>query len=92
MLGTMRSRPAEYLAKKPNFMKVAGSSFGVLFGIVLVWQLGAYGGVGWWLFLGVLAAAAGWCWAYGMWFVCGNDLQRNAAASPQKGNLDKNGG
>lgn len=77
----MRNRPAEYLAHKPNFIRVAGSSFGLLSGIGLIWQFGSYGGIGWWLFLAVLAAAAGWCWASGMWFFCRSDFQRIAEAS-----------
>ena len=47
----MRNRSAEYLAHRPNFMKVAAWSFGVLFGVGLLWLVGSYGSIGWWLFL-----------------------------------------
>jgi len=80
----MTNRTAEYLSHRPNFMKVAGSSFGGLFALVLVWQFGGYGGIGWWLLLIALAAGAGWGWAFGMWFFCGSDLQRIASASRQR--------
>jgi hypothetical protein len=87
----MRNRPAEYLAQRPNFMKVAGGSFAVLIGVWLLWQFGAYGGIGWWLFLSVLAAGAGWCWSYAMWFVCGNDFQRIASGSRARQGNEKHG-
>jgi hypothetical protein len=87
----MRNRAAEYLAHRPNFMKVAASAFGAPFGIALLWQFGSYGGLGWWLFLAALAAMAGWGWAYFMWLVCTKDFQRIAAASRERSSNDKPG-
>jgi hypothetical protein len=87
----MRNRPAEYLAHRPNFMKVAGWSFGVLFGVGLLWLVGSYGGIEWWLFLVALAALAGWLWAYCMWLACGNDFQRIASAARAREADDKLG-
>ena len=85
----MRNRAAEYLAHKPNFIRVAGWSFGVLFSLGVLWQFGSYGGIGWWLLLIVLAAPVSWFWAHGMWFFCGEDFERIASASRARSLDDK---
>lgn len=87
----MRNRAVEYLAHRSNFIKVGAWGFGVLFGLGLLWQFGPYGGIEWWLFLIVLAALAGWSWAYCMWLVCGKDFQRIASASREREADDKPG-
>ena len=56
---------------RSSFVKSGLLGFGTLFGIWLVWFVGAIGGPGWWLFLVVLAYAAGWVWAQAMWLVVG---------------------
>lgn len=71
-----------YLRNRRNFMKYGVASVGVPGAVGLLWMFGGNGGVGWWLFLVVLALAAGWMWAYLMWLVLGNDLQTSSSASP----------
>jgi hypothetical protein len=85
----MRNRAAEYLAHRPNFMKIAAWSFGVPAGIGMLWQFGSYGSIEWWLFLVALAALAGWCWSYCMWLVLAKDFQRIALASRERTLDDK---
>ena len=43
--------------------------------------LWGWGGVGWWLFLIVLALLAGWVWAYFMWLALENDIRRISSDS-----------
>ncbi len=42
---------------------------GLLFALALLWMFGSYGGIGWWLFLAVLALVVGCVSAFFMWFV-----------------------
>jgi len=87
----MRNRPAEFLQHRSNFIQVAGWGFGVPFGIWGLWQFGAYGSIGLWLFLIALTVLVAWLWAFGMWFVCGSDIQRIAKASEARGDDAKPG-
>ena len=65
-------RARSYLESRSNFMKVVSLGFGVPFGVVLLWMFGNYWGLGWWLFLSVVALATGRVWAFFMWFVFKN--------------------
>ena len=76
MQQNLRARFAKYLQHRPNFIKVWGTTFGVAFAVVELWMFGKYGGVGWWLFLAVLAVPAGWVWAFLMWHVMEHDIRR----------------
>jgi len=66
----------KYLGEKRNFIKAGATSVGVLSAVPLLWMLGHHGGVGWWLFLVVVAFLAGWGWAYFMWLAFENDFRR----------------
>ena len=87
----MRNRVAEYLEHKPNFVKVAAWSFGVPFGIALLWMFAAYGGIGWWLLLVALAVPAAWIFAVSMWFACESDIKKIASASRERSDGDAHG-
>jgi hypothetical protein len=65
-----------YLKDRRGFIKVATASFAVPFAVAVLWMFGAHGGLGWWLFLVVLALGAGWLWASAMWLVVKSDLER----------------
>ena len=62
-------RKRTYLEDRRNFMKVVSLCVGLLFGLALLWMFGSYGGIGWWLFLAVLALVTGRVSAFFMWFV-----------------------
>jgi len=51
------------------FTNVATIAFGVPAVVAFLWMFGSYGGLGFWLFLSVVALACGRIWAYLMWFV-----------------------
>jgi len=87
----MRNRVAQYLEYRPNFVKVAALSFGVPFGVAVLWMFGSYGGIGWWLLLIALAVPVSWIWAVGMWFACENDIKRFASASRARSGRDMHG-
>jgi len=62
-------RKRSYLEDRRNFMKVASLASGLLFALALLWMFGNYGGLGWWLFLTMLALVTCRIWAFFMWFV-----------------------
>lgn len=51
-----------------DFVNVWGPIFGVLASVLLLLLMGKHGGVAWWIILVVLAFAAGWVWAFCMWY------------------------
>jgi hypothetical protein len=53
-------------------MKVVSLGIGFAFAIALLWMFGNYGGLGWWLFLAVVALITGYVSAFFMWFVFKN--------------------
>ncbi len=65
-------RKGSYLEDRQNFMKVVSLSVWVLFALALLWMFGGHGGIGWWLFLVVLALVVGCVSAFFMWFVFKN--------------------
>jgi len=80
----------KHLRDKRSFIKVETVAFGVPFAVAELWMFGAHGGVGWWLFLVVLAFAGAWIWASLMWLVLKNDLRRMSSDSTaQKAELLK---
>jgi hypothetical protein len=74
----------KYLREKPNFIKVAGTAFGLIFGAALLWMFGRHGGIGWWLFLVALVIPASWIWALCMWLVFEKDIKRISSISTQE--------
>lgn len=82
-------RARSYLEDRRNFMKVWSLSVGVLFGLALLWMFGNYGGVGWWLFIFLVALATGRVSAFFMWFVFKNvyaiDEPKDANSGNSKG-------
>lgn len=74
-----------YLRDRSNFIKSGTAIVGSMSAIGLLMMFGKFGGIGWWLFLAVLAFLAGWVWACFMWFVCKDELQRvpTVSSSPK---------
>jgi uncharacterized membrane protein len=62
-------RKRSYLEDRRNFMKVVSLGVWLLFALALLWMFGSYGGIGWWIFLAVLALVVGCVSAFFMWFV-----------------------
>jgi fatty acid desaturase len=62
-----RRRP--YLEDRRNFTRVTTAAFAVLYGVLLLWMFGGYGGVEWWLVIALIAFAVARLWAFVMWFV-----------------------
>jgi hypothetical protein len=57
------------------------ASVGVPGAVGLLWMFGAYGGIGWWVLLTVLALVAGWAWAYFMWLAVGERYSKISSDS-----------
>ena len=72
----MRARVAECLCTEQSFRRIGGLSFGTLFALFLLWQIGDEGAFDWWLILVGVAYGAGWVWAFLMWHVMKRDSQR----------------
>ena len=62
-------REKSYLEDRHNFIKLVSLGVGLPFALALLWMFGSYGGIGWWLFLAVLAIGVGSVSAFFMWFV-----------------------
>ncbi len=60
-------RRKSYLEDRRNFTKVWSSVCGSLFALALLWMFGHYGGMGWWVFIVVVALLSGWVGALIMW-------------------------
>lgn len=70
------ARIGEYVRTESGFRRSGALGFGTLAGFGLLWQLGAHGALGWWLFLVALAYGAGWVWAFFMWQVMKGNIER----------------
>lgn len=81
----------KYLQDKSNFIRVGTVGIGVPAAVGLLWMFGGHGGVGWWLYLVVLAFGGGWLWAVFMWLVFKNDIQRMSPDSTAQ-KVDKQAG
>ncbi|MGA8050101.1 MAG: hypothetical protein WCA09_07980 [Burkholderiales bacterium] len=75
-MASVRARIGEYLRTERGFRRSGTITFGTLFGLFILWFVGEFGGVGWWLFLVALAYGAGWVWAYFMWQAMKGDIER----------------
>ncbi|OGA53023.1 MAG: hypothetical protein A3F74_04815 [Betaproteobacteria bacterium RIFCSPLOWO2_12_FULL_62_58] len=81
MQRSLRVRLALYLQERRNFIGVGAIAFGMPCAIAELWMFGEYGGIGWWIFLVLLAIPAAWAWAYFMWAALEDDIRKIFARS-----------